>query len=84
MSSSRVFVNIGFGNSVERAEIKALIHPQSAPIKRFIKGKEEAGLLVDATMGKKLRCVLILGSGFVVLSAISVSALTSRLEQDDE
>jgi regulator of extracellular matrix RemA (YlzA/DUF370 family) len=82
MSSRRVFVNIGFGNSVERAEIKALIHPQSAPIKRFIKQKQEAGLLVDATMGKKLRCVLILASGFILLSAISVTALASRMEDE--
>ncbi len=82
MSNNRLFVNIGFGNSVERAGIKALIHPQSAPIKRFIKQKQESGLLVDATMGKKLRCVLILASGFVVLSAISVSALVSRVEDE--
>lgn len=82
MSSSRLFVNIGFGNSVERGEIKALIHPQSAPVRRFIKQKQESGMLVDATMGKKLRCVLVLASGFVILSAISVSALVSRLEDE--
>lgn len=82
MLNNKVFVNIGFGNSVERGDIKALIHPQSAPIKRFIKQKQEAGLLVDATMGKKLRCVLILASGFVVLSAISVAAMASRLEDE--
>jgi len=82
MSSSKLFVNIGFGNSVERAEIKALIHPQSAPIRRFVKQKQEEGMLVDATMGKKLRCVLILASGFVVLSAISVNALVSRVEDE--
>lgn len=82
MSSNKVFVNIGFGNSVERAEIKALIHPQSAPVKRFVRQKQESGQLVDATMGKKLRCVLILASGFVVLSAISVSALVSRMEDE--
>ncbi len=82
MSSNKYFVNIGFGNSVVRSDIKALIHPQSAPVKRFIKQKQDLGQLVDATMGKKLRCILILASGFVVLSAISVTALVSRLEDE--
>jgi len=39
-------------------------------------------MLVDATMGKKLRCVLVLASGFIILSAISVSAMVSRLEDE--
>ena len=80
--SSKVVLNIGFGNSVERSDIKALIQPNSAPIKRFIKQKKEQGLVVDATMGKRLRSVLVLGSGYIILSAISVASLVSRIEDE--
>ena len=80
--SSKVMLNIGFGNTVVKSEISTIVQPNSAPIKRFIKKKQEQGVLVDATMGKRLRAVLVLRSGFVVLSAISVSSLISRIEDE--
>jgi regulator of extracellular matrix RemA (YlzA/DUF370 family) len=75
-------LNIGFGNSVERADVRVIVQPNSAPIKRFVKLKQEEGRLVDATMGKKLRAVIVLGCGFVVLSAISAASLTARVEDE--
>jgi regulator of extracellular matrix RemA (YlzA/DUF370 family) len=82
--SSKILLNIGFGNAVVKDDINILIQPHSAPIKRFIKQKREEGLVVDATMGKKLRTVMVLRSGFVVLSAISVSSLISRMNDSEE
>jgi regulator of extracellular matrix RemA (YlzA/DUF370 family) len=81
--SSKILLNVGFGNAVVKGDINTLVQPHSAPIKRFIKQKKEEGLVVDATMGKKLRAVVVLRSGFVVLSAISVSSLISRMEGNE-
>lgn len=75
-------LNIGFGNSVERRNVRIIVQPNSAPIKRFVKQKQQEGLLVDATMGKKLRAVIVMESGHVVLSAISVSSLLLRIEDE--
>lgn len=83
-SSYKVMLNIGFGNAVVRDDVTAVIQPNSAPVKRFIKQKVQEGFLIDATMGKKLRAVVVLNSGFIVLSAITVSSLISRIESDDE
>ena len=80
--SNKIVLNIGFGNAVDRKDIRVLVQPNSAPVKRFIKQKQEQGLLVDATMGKKLRAVIVLGCGKVVLSAISVASLISRIEDE--
>lgn len=80
--SNKLTVNIGFGNSVIKSDVTALVQPNSAPVKRFIKRKLEEGALIDATMGKKLRAVIALRSGYVVLSAISVSSLQSRIEDE--
>jgi regulator of extracellular matrix RemA (YlzA/DUF370 family) len=82
MSSKKILLNIGFGNVVERQDVKVIIQPNSAPVKRFIREKEKQGTLIDATMGKKVRSVLALGSGYVVLSAISVASLILRLENE--
>jgi regulator of extracellular matrix RemA (YlzA/DUF370 family) len=80
--SSKIALNIGFGNSVIKSEITAIIQPNSAPVKRFLKQKLEEGNLIDATMGKRLRAVIVLKSGFVALSAISVASLIMRIENE--
>ncbi len=79
---SKILLNVGFGNSVVRDEIVAIIQPNSAPIKKFVKQKKEETMVIDATMGKKLKAVIILKSGYVLLSAISQNALVSRMEED--
>ena len=80
--SNKILLNIGFGNSVIISKILSIIQPNSAPVKRFIKKKDSENLLIDATMGKKVRSVIVLVQGIVVLSAISVQALTARLENE--
>ena len=79
---NRPLLNIGFGNAVTKTDVTAIVQPNSAPIKRFIKRKNEAGEVIDATMGKKLRAIIVLSSGFVVLSAISASVVQSRYEEN--
>lgn len=78
--SNKLLLNIGFGNAVVKGEVTAIIQPNSAPIKRFVRQKKEQGFLIDSTMGKKLRAVVVLKSGYIVLSAITVSSLMTRLE----
>lgn len=80
--SNKILLNIGFGNSVIVSKIVSIIQPNSAPVKRFIKKKEAENLLIDATMGKKVRSVVVLTDSIIVLSAISVQALTARLENE--
>ncbi len=80
--SNKILLNIGFGNSLMVSKILSIIQPNSAPVKRFIKKKESENLLVDATMGKKVRSVIVLSEGITVLSAISVQALIARLENE--
>ena len=80
--SNKILLNIGFGNSVIIEKIITIIQPNSAPVKRYIKNKAQENSLVDATMGKKLRSVIVMTQGVVVLSAISVQALIARIENE--
>jgi len=80
--SNKILLNIGFGNSVIISKIVSIVQPNSAPVKRYIKKKESEGLLIDATMGKKVRAVLALTDGITILSGISVQALNARLENE--
>lgn len=74
-------VHIGFGNMVVAERIVAIIHPSSAPVKRMREEAREAGLLVDATQGRKTRAVLVMDSRHVVISAIQPETISARFEE---
>lgn len=80
--SNKVLLNIGFGNSVIKDKVVAIIQSNSSPVKRFIKSKTENDEVIDATMGKKMRSVIMMSDGLAVLSAISVPALSARIENE--
>ncbi len=80
--SNKVLLNIGFGNSVIKDKVVAIIQSNSSPVKRFIKSKTENNEVIDATMGKKMRSVIMMSDGLAVLSAISVPALSARIENE--
>lgn len=75
-------VHIGFGNMVSRDRVVAIIDPSSAPLRRLREEARAAGLLVDATQGRKTRAVLIMDSRHVVISALQPETLSSRFEED--
>ena len=74
-------LHIGFGNMVAADRVVAIIHPASAPIKRLREEARDAGLLVDATQGRKTRAVLVMDSQHVVISAIQPETISARFEE---
>lgn len=73
------FLNIGYGNVVSANRIIAIISPESAPIKRIIQEAKENGVLIDATYGRKTRCVIVMDNGSVVLSPNMPETIGGRL-----
>ena len=72
-------VNIGFGNLISAERVLAVVSPESAPIKRMIQEARERGNLIDASFGRRTRCVLVLDSDHVVLSALGPVEIAQRL-----
>lgn len=72
-------LNIGHGNYINEKRVIAIISPESNPIKRMVHGAGDEGKLVDATMGRKTRAVIVADSGHVVISAITTEALAGRM-----
>ena len=74
-------INIGFNNMVMDIRIIAVINPDSAPSKRL---KEEAKLqnrLIDATLGRKTKTLIITDSNHVIMSAINPETISARIEK---
>ncbi len=81
-------LNIGFGNMVSVARLIAIVSPESAPVKRIVQEARDRDKLIDATLGRRTRAVLIMDSDHVVLSAIQPETVAGRLsgkeaEQDE-
>ena len=68
-------LDIGYGNLVSSNRIIAIIHPSSAPAKRFIKSAAATAKLIDASSGRKTESVIITDSDHVILSSLTVLQL---------
>ncbi len=76
-------INIGFNNMVMDIRIIAIINPDSAPSKRL---REEAKLqnrLIDATLGRKTKTLIITDSNHVIMSAINPETISARIEKGE-
>lgn len=78
------FISAGFGSYVDAEKVEALLAPDSAPIRRKIQEAKEAGRLIDATYGRKIRTVLYLESGDIMILAIATETMAERLNSGRE
>ena len=76
------FINIGFGNMVSAGRIVAIASPDSAPVKRLVQDAREDGRVIDVSCGRRTRAVIITDSDHVILSALQVEKVASRLEEN--
>jgi regulator of extracellular matrix RemA (YlzA/DUF370 family) len=72
-------INIGFGNMVSSSRLISVVTPDSAPLKRIIQEARDKSRLIDATLGRRTRAVLVMDSDHVVLSSILPETIMARL-----
>ncbi|AVM66707.1 MAG: extracellular matrix/biofilm biosynthesis regulator RemA family protein [Fenollaria massiliensis] len=73
------YINVGFGNLINKHRVIAVVGPESAPIKRLIMENRDTIRLIDATCGKKTRSVIIMDNESIVLSTLATSTISERL-----
>jgi regulator of extracellular matrix RemA (YlzA/DUF370 family) len=74
-------LHVGFSNSVSIDKIVAIISPETAVAKRLRDMGRENNNLIDCTMGRKLRSMVLTDSEYIFLSAMRPEALMQRLEK---
>ncbi|HWP31038.1 MAG TPA: DUF370 domain-containing protein [Fimbriimonadales bacterium] len=72
-------LDVGFYNYVVTNQIVALVGSDSAPIRRLIQQLRNTGQVIDATQGRKTKCVIFTLANQIVLSAMSQETLAKRL-----
>lgn len=76
-------INIGFGNMVMENRIVAIVSPDSAPSKRLREEAKIQNRLIDATLGRKTKTLIITDSNHVIMSAINPETISLRIEKGE-
>ena len=76
-------INIGFGSLIAARRVLAMLDPDSAPIKRVIQEAKDRGMLIAASYGRKTRCVILMDTDHVILSAMTTETLMARWAGDE-
>jgi extracellular matrix regulatory protein A len=72
-------LNMGFGNTIIANRVVAIVSPASAPMKRLKEDAKQANKLIDATMGRRTRAIIITDSDHVILSGVQAETIAQRL-----
>ncbi len=73
------FINVGFNNMINAERVIAVITSESAPAKRLIQEAKDSGRAIDCTCGRKTRCIVVMDSDHVILSAIQNETVSARI-----
>lgn len=77
-------INVGFNNYVPPGRVAAMAQPGSKPLMRLRQRAQERDMLIDFTMGRKTKGMVILDSGQVVLSSFTSETLAGRYDREME
>ena len=81
--SSRVLLNIGYGNLVVSSRVIAIVSPGAAPMKRLRDEAARRGKLIDSTQGRRTRSIILMDDDHVILSAINPETIAARFSAED-
>ena len=77
-----MLINVGYGNIVNMDKVVSIIRTEAAPIKRMIQVAKDNNMAIDATCGRKTKCILVMDSGHVVLSALLPDTIENRVNEN--
>ena len=77
-----MLINVGYGNIVNMDKVVSFVRTEAAPIKRLIQVAKDSNMAIDATCGRKTKCILIMDSGHIVLSALLPDTIENRVNEN--
>ena len=77
-----MLINVGYGNIVNMDKVFSIVRTEAAPIKRMIQVAKDSNMAIDATCGRKTKCILIMDSGHIVLSALLPDTIENRVNEN--
>ena len=75
-----MLINVGYGNIVNMDKVVSIVRTEA--IKRMIQVAKDSNMAIDATCGRKTKCILIMDSGHIVLSALLPDTIENRVNEN--
>lgn len=75
------FVNVGTNSFVNVSEIETISPPESAPLKRMVSLAKDENRCIEVNYGRRVKSVIVLKSGKVVLSATLPQTIAQRIAE---
>ena len=72
------FAHIGMNHIVQTNRVLTIMTPNTNTAKRYMTRAKERGMLIDASLSRKHRSILLLDDGTVVISCIRPFTLLKR------
>lgn len=72
------FAHIGLNHVVQTSRVLCIVNPRTATSKRYLERAKERGQYIDASLGRKVRSMLILDDETVIASCIKSLTLMKR------
>lgn len=60
-------------------KVLGIISPQAAPVKRMVQNAKDSGIAIDATCGRKMKSVLVMESGHIMLSSLLPETISKKV-----
>ena len=76
--SAPFFASVGLNNMVCANRVLAIITPKSKTARDYVRLAKQAGTLLDVSMGKTIKSVVLFDNGYILLSHISTATLRFR------
>lgn len=73
------FVNVGTNSFISIEDIESVSPPESAPIKRMVNLAKDENRCIEVNYGKRVKSVLVLKSGKIILSAMLPQTIVDRI-----
>ena len=75
------YVNVGTNSFVCVDSIETVSPPESAPIKRMVNQAKDENRCIELNYGKRVRSVIVLTSGKLVLSGVMPQTIVQRIAE---
>lgn len=75
------YADIGHGNFIATPEVVAVIAFNSSPARKLKRNATQNHKLVDATQGRRTKCLIVTKNDHVVLCGLEREALLERLRE---
>lgn len=82
MSSKCIIVSVGFNNEINLSRVLTILNPSTVAAKKLVTEARADSMLLDVTMGRKARSVILFDNHTVMLSALNPQTIMERGEDD--